>query len=353
MSLDRHINSGWQRYFCRELGEFIDVVPPQQRIDDNWYQGTADAVYQNIYGIEKEKPEYVVILAGDHVYKMDYQKMVRRHIETQADITVAAMTIPCSEAAGTFGVMEVDSDWRAQGFQEKPLSPTPIPHQTENCLASMGIYVFTARFLFEQLCRDANKLESRRDFGGNVIPESIDSNRVFAYLFDFQSELDGSENTPESQSRKNRPYWRDVGKIASYYEANMDLIAVEPKLNLYDSLWPIRTYHPDLPPAKFVFSEPQRQGCAVDSIVGQGVIISGGQVNHSVLGHSVRINSYAKVEDSILFADVVIGRGAKIRRGIIDRGVQIPTGMEIGFDPEDDRRRGFHVTDEGITVIVS
>lgn len=347
MSLDRHVNNGWRRYFCQELGEFIDVVPPQQRIVDNWYQGSADAVYQNIYEIEKENPEYVVILAGDHVYKMDYRLMIRQHIETDADVTVAAKAVPCEQAAGSFGVMETGADNRIVGFEEKPLAPKPMPGRPGFCLASMGIYVFTARFLFEKLCQDANRLESRRDFGLDVIPEAIEKNRVFAYLFSDQS---GAEE--QNQSFGQRPYWRDVGTISSYYEANMDLIAIEPELNLYDPAWAIRTYNPDLPPAKFVFSEPDRQGQAINSAVGQGSVVSGGQVNHSVLGRSVRINSYATVEDSILFDDVVVGRGARIRRCIIDRGVVVPTGLKAGFDADEDRRRGFHVTPEGIVVIV-
>ena len=347
MSLDRHVNNGWRRFFCQELGEFIDVVPPQQRIVDNWYQGSADAVYQNIYEIEKEKPEYVVILAGDHVYKMDYRLMIRQHIESGADVTVAAKAVPCEQAAGAFGVMGTDDENRIVGFEEKPAVPKPMPGRPEFCLASMGIYVFTARFLFEKLCQDANRLESRRDFGLDVIPEAIEKNRVFAYLF---SEQSGAQT--QNQSFGQRPYWRDVGTISSYYEANMDLIAIEPELNLYDPAWAIRTYNPDLPPAKFVFSEPERQGQAINSAIGQGSIISGGQVNHSILGRSVRVNSYATVEDSILFDDVVVGRGARIRRCIVDRGVVIPTGLKVGFDPDEERRRGFHVTPEGIVVII-
>lgn len=382
MSLDRHINCGWQRYFCRELGEFVDVVPPQQRIDENWYQGTADAVYQNIYGIEKENPLYVVILAGDHIYKMDYQQMIRRHIQTDADITVGAMAVRSQEAAGTFGVMEVNTDGRLVGFEEKPVSPRSIPGNPEFCLASMGIYVFTARFLFEQLCRDANRLDSKHDFGSNIIPESIETSRVFAYPFldenngevfdetscvnslcgvQGESALNAEKQSSSSEatarpslsplSSRRKAYWRDVGQLDSYYDANMDLISVQPQLNLYDNRWPIRTYHPDLPPAKFVFSEGDRRGWAMDSIVGQGTIVSGGEIRHSVLGHSVRVNSFAQVEDSIVFNETDIGRRAKIRRCIINRGVHIPPGLEIGFDPQQDRRNGFHVTPGGITVV--
>lgn len=352
MSLDRHINNAWRRYFCQELGEFIDVVPPQQRIVDNWYQGSADAVYQNIYSIEKENPEYVVILAGDHIYKMDYRLMIRQHIETDANVTVAAMAVPCTDAAGAFGVMETDAENKIVGFEEKPAVPAPIPGRPGFCLASMGIYVFSARFLFEKLCQDANRLDSRRDFGLDVIPEAIRNNRVFAYRFTDQNVQNENVTNSKIQNSDYRPYWRDVGTISSYYEANMDLIAIEPQLNLYASNWPIRSYHSDLPPAKFVFSDPNRQGQAVNSAIGQGVIISGGRVNHSVLGRSVRVNSYATVEDSILFDDVAVGRGARIRRCIIDRGVVIPPGLAAGFDKDEDLSHGFHVTPEGIVVIV-
>ncbi|MBR6435768.1 MAG: glucose-1-phosphate adenylyltransferase [Thermoguttaceae bacterium] len=344
MSLDRHINNAWRRYFCQELGEFIDVVPPQQRIVDDWYQGSADAVYQNIYEIEKERPEYVVILAGDHIYKMDYRLMIRQHIETDADVTVAAMTVPCEQAAGTFGVMEIGENARIAAFQEKPAVPKSMPGRPGYCLASMGIYVFTAKILFEKLCQDANRLDSRRDFGLDVIPEAIQNNRVFAHRF---TDLSGADTPNQRQ-----PYWRDVGKIVSYYEANMDLIASQPELNLYDPAWRIRSYNPDLPPAKFVFCESEKQGQAINSVVGQGSVISGGRVIHSVLGRSVRVKSYATVEDSILFDDVVVEQCARVRRCIIDRGVVVPPDAEIGFDPEEDRRRGSCVTPEGIVVIV-
>ncbi|GAB6164868.1 glucose-1-phosphate adenylyltransferase [Thermostilla marina] len=338
MSLDRHINMGWHRYFCRELGEFADVVPPQQRIDESWYQGTADAVYQNIYTIEKEHPEYVVILAGDHIYKMNYAKLVDYHIEHGADLTIGVLREKRTEAARRFGVMEVDHDLRVIGFEEKPDDPKPIPGDEEYCYASMGIYVFPARFLFEVLCRDATKRGSRHDFGGDVIPALIEKHRVFAYPF-------------MDENRKRNSYWRDVGTLDAYYEANMDLVSVEPELNLYDEVWPIRTYLPNYPPPKFVFADPDRSGFALDSIVCLGTIISGGNVRRSILGHRVRINSYASVEESILFSRVEIGRHAKIRRAIIDKGVHIPPGVEIGFDPEQDRARGFVVTESGITVI--
>ncbi len=338
MSLDRHINMGWQRFFCRELGEFIDVVPPQQRIDENWYQGTADAVYQNIYTLEKERPRFVVLLAGDHIYKMNYRLLTEDHVEKQADLTIGVLRVPIDKARYRFGVMEVDGEGRVIGFEEKPAEPKPIPGDPGHCLASMGIYVFTARFLFEVLCRDATRPGSKHDFGGDVIPSVIHTNRVYAYEF-----LD--------ENRKETAYWRDVGTLDAYYEANMDLVAVDPQLNLYDEQWPLRTYHPNYPPPKFVFAEQKRRGHAVDSIVCLGCIISGGYAERSLLGPRTRINSYAEVYDSILFGGVDIGRRTKIRRAIIDKGVRIPSGAEIGYDPELDRSRGFLVTGNGITVI--
>jgi glucose-1-phosphate adenylyltransferase len=340
MSLDRHINLGWRGYLCRELGEFIDVVPPQQRIDEHWYQGTADAIYQNIYTIEKERPEYVVVLAGDHIYKMDYMKLVETHLENRADLTVGALRVNVA-AAHQLGVMQVDTDSRVLGFQEKPPQPQPIPGDPQHALASMGIYVFAARFLFEQLCLDATRHGSTHDFGRDVIPSIIQTHRVFAYPF-------------MDENRKQDAYWRDVGTLDAYYEANMDLVSVDPLLNLYDPHWPIRTYLPDYPPPKFVFAEKGpsgRCGQALDSIVCLGSILSGGQAERSILGLNTRINSYARVEDSILFDHVDVGRHAKIRRAIVDKGVRIPPGMEIGYDHELDRNRGFTVTEKNVTVI--
>jgi glucose-1-phosphate adenylyltransferase len=340
MSLDRHINLGWRGYLCRELGEFIDVVPPQQRIDEHWYQGTADAIYQNIYTIEKERPSHVVVLAGDHIYKMDYMRLVEFHLESNADLTVATLraTLP---AARQFGVIQIDAQSRVVGFQEKPEEPKPIPDDPEHALASMGVYVFGARFLFEQLCLDATRQGSTHDFGRDVIPAVIETHRVFAYPF-------------MDENRKQDAYWRDVGTLDAYHEANMDLVSVDPQLNLYDRRWPIRTYQPDYPPPKFVFAErgpSARCGQALDSIVCLGSILSGGQAERSILGLNTRLNSYARVEDSILFDHVDVGRHAKIRRAIIDKGVRIPPGMEIGYDHDRDRKRGFTVTEKGVTVI--
>ena len=276
MSLDRHINLGWQRLLCRELGEWIDVVPPQQRIDEHWYQGTADAVYQNIYTLEKERPEYVVVLAGDHIYKMDYGHLVEYHKQNDADLTVGALRVPASESRH-FGVIQADGEQRFVGFQEKPAEPATIPGDPEHIFASMGIYVFTARFLFEQLCLDATRPGSRHDFGHNIIPAVIDTHRVFAFPF-------------QDENRKQDAYWRDVGTLDAYYEANMDLVSVDPQLNMYDEHWPIRTYLPNFPPPKFVFAEEgfnARRGQALDSIVCQGSIISGGTVERSLLGTNI------------------------------------------------------------------
>ena len=340
MSLDRHINLAWKRYLCWELGEFLEILPPQQRIDEHWYQGTADAVYQNIYTLEKERPEYVVILAGDHIYKMDYFKLVEAHKANQADLTVAALRVTLAEAR-EFGVMQVDTDGRIIGFEEKSPTPKSIPGDDQHALASMGVYVFTARFLFEQLCLDATRAGSQHDFGRNIIPSTIHTHRVFTFPF-------------RDENRKSDAYWRDVGTLDAYYSANMDLVAVDPLLNMYDEHWPIRTYLPTYPPPKFVFAESgpaARRGQALDSIVCSGSVVSGGHVERSILGSNTRVNSFARVEDSILFEGVDIGRHAKVRRAIIDKGVHIPPGVEIGYDHEHDRARGFTVSEEGVVVI--
>ena len=339
-SLDRHINLAWRSYFCRELGEFIDVVPPQQRFADNWYQGTADAVYQNIYAIEREQPKDVIILAGDHIYKMNYEPMVEFHRKMGADITIGALRVSRDEAR-QFGVMQTDLDNRVTGFQEKPDNPIGCVDDPDSCLASMGIYVFSARFLYEQLCSDATFEDSDHDFGKNIIPGAIKDYKVCAFPF-----LD--------ENRKRDAYWRDVGTLEAYYEATMDLIGVDPQLNLYDQHWPIRAFQPMLPPPKFVFSSEgssSRRGIALDSLVCQGAIISGGSVARSVLGPNVRINSYAQVEDSILFDGVEVGRRCRLSRVIIDKGVRIPPETEIGYDPAADAARGFTVTDSGLVVI--
>jgi len=339
-SLDRHINLGW-RFLCRELGEFIDLLPPQQRIDENWYQGTADAVYQNIYSIERYQLDYLLILSGDHIYKMDYADLVRDHVESGAVATIGCIPVPLRES-NQFGIMEIDADHRIRAFKEKPPVADPMPDDPEHCLGSMGIYVFNTHFLFEQLCRDATDPKSQHDFGKNIIPSIIHDHLVRAYPF-------RDKNTGHSL------YWRDVGTLDAFYEANMDLVAVEPELNLYDRSWSVRTYQPQEPPPKFVFAQtdgrPPRVGQALDSMVCSGSIISGGTVRRSVLGYNVRVNSWATVEESILFDGVDIGRHAKVRRAIIDKRVRVPEGMEIGYDLELDRARGFTVSEGGIVVI--
>ncbi len=339
-SLDRHIHSGWG-FLTRELDEYVEVLPPQQRIDEHWYQGTADAIYQNIYTIEKANPNYVVILAGDHIYKMDYGDMIRSHQERGADLTIGCITVPVKEASG-FGVLQIDKDERITSFLEKPKDPVPMPGEQTLCLASMGIYVFTARLMYELLCQDATRSDSDHDFGKNIIPAMIPTHKVFAFRF-------------RDKNRKATPYWRDVGTLDAYYQANMDLIAVEPVLNLYDKEWPIRTNQPQLPPPKFVFCDQggdnARRGEAHDSMVCQGCIVSGGHVRRSILSTNVRINSFSMVENSILFDGVDVGRYCRIRNAIIDKEVHIPQHSTIGYDLNHDRQRGFLVTEGGVVVI--
>jgi glucose-1-phosphate adenylyltransferase len=338
-SLDRHINLGW-RFLCRDLDEYIDVLPPQQRIDENWYKGTADAVYQNIYTIEKCHTKYTLILAGDHIYKMDYAELVREHIDSGAAVTVPCIPVPLSQG-DQYGVMHIDPSNRVLRFDEKPRDPLPMPDDSRRCLASMGIYVFETHLLFDLLFRDATDPQSAHDFGRNIIPALIDSGKVRAYPF-------RDKNTGHSL------YWRDVGTLDAFYEANMDLITVDPELNLYDKSWNIRTYQPQEPPPKFVFAQtspPQRIGHALDSMICAGCIVSGGRVQRSVLSHNVRVNSWATVDDSILFDGVVVGRHAKIRRAIIDKRVHVPEGMTIGYDLDQDRARGFTVSEQGIVAV--
>jgi glucose-1-phosphate adenylyltransferase len=340
-SLDRHIHAGWG-FLSRELGEHVEVLPPQQRIDEHWYKGTADAIYQNIYSIEKEDPTYVLILAGDHIYKMDYGDMIRSHLERKAELTIGCIPVPLREASH-FGVIQIDAQDRVTGFQEKPREPAAIPGDAQHCLASMGIYVFTARPMYELLCQDATRADSEHDFGKNIIPSILGGGRVYAFRF-------------RDKNRKAVPYWRDVGTLDAYYQANMDLVEIDPVLNLYDREWPIRTFQPQLPPPKFVFADEgprdhARRGEAHNSMVCPGCIISGGHVSKSILSPNVRVNSYAVVENSILFEGVDVGRHCRIRRAIIDKDVNIPPHTTIGHDLEHDRQRGFQVTEQGVVVI--
>jgi glucose-1-phosphate adenylyltransferase len=340
-SLDRHILAGWG-FLSRELDEYIEVLPPQQRIDEHWYKGTADAIYQNIYSIEKANPQYVLILAGDHIYKMDYGDMIRFHIDHGADLTIGCIPVPVKEGYN-FGIMHVDGEGRVRGFDEKPRAARPLPDDSQHCLASMGIYVFTARPMYELLCQDATHPESDHDFGKNIIPGIMETHRVYAYRF-------------RDKNRKAVPYWRDVGTLDAYFQANMDLVEIDPVLNLYDREWPIRTYQPQLPPPKFVFADEGqrgqvRRGEAIDSMVCHGCIISGGHVRRSILSTNVRVNSYAVVENCILFDGVDVGRHSRLRRAIIDKDVRIPPNSTIGHDLEQDRQRGFLVTEQGVVVI--
>ena len=339
-SLDRHVNQAW-RFLCRELDEYVDVLPPQQRLDEQWYQGTADAVYQNIYTIEKTGAENVLILSGDHIYKMDYSLLMENHRKTGAAVTIGCLPVSIEEGR-QFGVMSIDSDQRVVDFQEKPVNPQALPGSPNTCLASMGIYVFQADVLYEELCKDATIRDSSHDFGKDLLPRLINEYRVQAYPFQ-------DKNTGE------KSYWRDVGTLDAYYEANMDLVSVDPQLNLYDQSWPIRSYQPLLPPPKFVFAqenfENPRVGYALDSLVCSGSILSGGKAIRSIIGANVKINSWSTVEDSILFDNVTVGRRTRIRRAIIDKGVEIPAGITIGYDVEQDRARGFTVTESGIVAI--
>lgn len=338
-SLERHIRMGWD-IFNRELNEFIITIPPQQRIDEQWYQGTADAIYQNIYFVEAEKPDYLIVLSGDHVYKMDYSQMLAFHLETGADATVGALEVPIKEA-GSFGVIQVDKTSRITGFLEKPKDPPPVPHNPTVAFASMGIYIFNTKDIVRRLKEDAKNSTSAHDFGKDLIPSMVgDGGKVFAYNF-------------QDENKKEAKYWRDVGTIDAYWEANIDLAGVEPLFNLYDPDWPVRTYQGQFPPAKFVFAQMQkggRLGVALDSIVSGGCIISGGRVQNSVLSANVRVNSYAEVTDSVVMEYVNIGRHCKIRRAIIDKGVDIPQGTMIGYDLEEDRKR-YTVTESGIVVV--
>jgi glucose-1-phosphate adenylyltransferase len=342
-SLDRHIILGWSNLFNNpEIGRFIHILPPQQRTGQTWYLGTADAIYQNIYTLEREKPERVLILAGDHIYKMNYAEMVQYHVDKKADLTVACVNIPKKEA-NQFGIAVVDGEHRIQGFQEKPKdNPATVPNNPELCFGSMGIYVFSTEVLVRRISADARR-DTAHDFGKNIIPEMVAENaRVFAYPF-------------KDENKKEIAYWRDVGTIDSYYETNLDLTAVNPLFNLYDDSWPIRTYREQFPPAKFVFSEQTgtvaaRRGQALDSLISPGVIVSGGSVEHSVLASQVRINSYSLIQDSILMEGVSIGRRSRIRKAIIDKGVRIPEGTTIGYDVDADRSR-FTVTANGVVVV--
>lgn len=338
-SLQRHIRLGWN-ILSSELNEYIELLPAQQRVGETWYQGTADALYQNLYAMETEEARDILILSGDHVYKMNYSAMVDYHRGADADLTLAIVEVDKSQST-QLGVIEVDRNNHVRDFQEKPQNPKTIPGHPDKIYASMGIYVFKHKVLEEALRTDAADKDSGHDFGKNIIPKMIKRGLKLA-VYNFKDE-----------NKKEAKYWRDIGTIDAYYEANMDLVAVAPVFNLYDTEWPIRTYQEQFPPAKTVFAGEEitgRIGLALDSLVSGGCIISGGQVKRSILSPNVRINSYSQVSDSILMEGVNVGRYAKIKRSIIDKDVNIPEGAVIGYDLEEDRKR-FYVSDSGIVVV--
>ncbi|SFD12214.1 glucose-1-phosphate adenylyltransferase [Pseudoalteromonas denitrificans] len=336
-SLIRHVNRAWG-HFKKELGESVEILPASQRYGDEWYCGTADAVFQNMDIIRHELPKYVMILSGDHVYRMDYGALLAKHLETGADMTVCCIETDVEEAANTFGVMTVDNENRVKRFDEKPAEPTSIPGKKGTCLASMGNYVFNTEFLFEQLQKDAEREGSGRDFGHDIIPAIIEEHNVFAYPF-------------RDPSFEGQPYWRDVGTLDSFWEANMELVSPEPQLDLYDSSWPIWTYQEQLAPAKFVFDNNERRGMAVDSTVSGGCIISGSTVRQSLLFSNVHVHSYCEIDQSVILPGVVVGRNCKINKAIIDRTCIIPDNLEIGYNTEQDIANGFRVSNKGIVLV--
>jgi glucose-1-phosphate adenylyltransferase len=335
LSLNRHIRQGWS-VVSEELGEFIEILPPQKRVSDNWYLGTADAVYQNLYSLQRENPRHVIILSGDHVYKMDYAKMLQFHKDRGAAATLATLEVPIGES-NRFGILTVDEQDRVIAFNEKPSQATPMPGTTDVCLASMGVYIFETEPLVAALEEDA-RTDSQHDFGKNIIPTMFPKLPVYSYRF-------------YDENKKSAKYWRDIGTIDAYYEASMDLCHVNPDFNLYDPEWSLRTYMPQSPPAKFVFNDEGRRGMALDSIISAGCIISGSQISGSVLCPNVRVHSYCTIESSILMPGVRVGRHSRIRNAIIDRDVLIPRGAVIGFNAEEDRRR--HTVSDGGVVVVT
>ncbi|MES9970539.1 MAG: glucose-1-phosphate adenylyltransferase [Candidatus Thiodiazotropha sp.] len=334
-SLLLHIQRGWG-FLRGEFGEFVELLPAQQRIESSWYEGTADAVYQNLDILRSHNPDYVLVLAGDHIYKMDYGTMIAEHVESGADMTVGCLTVDL-ESAKEFGVMTVDNDDWVVDFHEKPANPKPIPGKENEALASMGIYVFNRKFLFEQLIKDADTPNSSHDFGKDIIPKVIERYRVMAYRF-------------RDATSGKQAYWRDVGTIDAFWTANLELIGVTPPLNLYDHSWPIWTYQEQLPPAKFVFDDDERRGMAVDSMVSGGCVISGAKVTNSLLFSNVRVNSYSEVTETVVLPDVNIGRNCRISKAVIDRGCDIPEGTIIGEDPDQDAER-FYVSEKGVVLV--
>jgi glucose-1-phosphate adenylyltransferase len=335
LSLNRHIRMGWN-IVSEELGEFVEILAPQKRVSEHWYQGTADAVYQNLYSILRERPRHLIVLAGDHVYKMDYARMLRFHQERGAAATLATIEVPVADAH-RFGVIVVDEHERVTGFQEKPAHPATIPGSSDLTLASMGVYIFDTDILMRTLEADA-MAATAHDFGKDIIPALIHDVPVFSYRF-------------SDENKKASKYWRDIGTLDAYFDANMDLCRVNPEFNLYDPEWPLRTYQPQAPPAKFVFAEAGRRcGQALDSVISPGCIVSGASIYGSVLCPNVRVHSFSHIENCILMPGVRVGRHARIRHAIVDRDVLIPRGALIGYNPDEDRRR-HTVTDAGVVVV--
>jgi glucose-1-phosphate adenylyltransferase len=338
-SLIRHLQLGWS-FLDGRLGEFIEIMPAQQQVDgSHWYRGTADAVFQNLREIRHAAPEYVLVLSGDQIYRMDYGRILAAHVENKADLTVACIKVPII-VANSFGVIEVDDNGRIHDFQEKPTHPSHLPGNPDAALVSMGIYVFTAQFLFDQLLRDSEDPNSGHDFGKDVIPHCVQYHQTFAQDFE-----DSFADTPDGQS-----YWRDVGTLDAYWEANMDLLHVTPQLNLYDTNWPIWTWQPQSPPAKFVFDDATRRGAAFDSLISGGCIVSGATVRRTMLFSGVHVHSYSLIEDSVVLPNVQIGRNCILKKCILDKNCVLPDGTHIGVDPVEDRKR-FHVTASGITLV--
>ena len=338
-SLIRHLVHGWS-WFQAGAGnrEFVEILPASQRVGGEWYRGTADAIYQNLDIIRTHAPRFVLILSGDHIYKMDYGPFLAAHAEKTADMTVCCIEVPLGEAAGAFGVMTVDETGRIIGFDEKPEKPNPIPGKPDLCLASMGNYIFNTDFLYEQLIKDADTPGTKHDFGGDIIPSIIDQYQVYAYPF--------RDPTTGSQA-----YWRDVGTLQAFWEANMEMVSVSPQLNLYDQTWPIFTHQIQSPPAKFVFDDPDRRGEAIQSMVSGGCVVSGARISKSLLFSRVSVHSRSRVSESVILPEVDIGEDCRINRTIIDRGTIVESGTVIGEDRQADEDRGFRVTESGLTLV--
>lgn len=334
-SLMLHLQRSWG-HLRGEFGEFVELLPAQQRIESSWYSGTADSIYQNLDIIRSHSPDYVLILAGDHIYKMDYGTMLAKHVEMQADVTVGCIEVPLNKASA-FGVMKADSNNRILSFLEKPENPEPIPGKEDEALCSMGIYIFNTDLLFELLIRDADSKNSSHDFGKDIIPYAIEKYYVYSYHF-------------TNESSEIQAYWRDVGTVDAFWEANLELIGVQPELNLYDDEWPIWTHQEQLPPAKFIFDDGDRRGMAVDSMVSGGCIISGAQVSHSLLFSNVAVDNYSKVDSSVILPDVTIGKNCHIFHAVIDKGCVIPDGTIIGHDNDEDKKR-FYVSPNGVVLV--